>query len=107
MESLLEIRNLGITFEFNGQTVQAVRDSSFKINKGECLAIVGESGSGKSSIAQALIKLIDSKGNFFFKDKNISNLTEKNFRSYRKNIQIIFQDPFASLLVHVSLFRIL
>ena len=69
----------------------------FEVQKGQFIGIVGESGSGKSSIAQALIKLIDSKGNIFFKDKNISNLTEKNFRSYRKNIQIIFQDPFASL----------
>ena len=44
-----------------------------------------------------MIKLISSEGNFFFKNKNISNLREKEFRSYRKNIQIIFQDPFASL----------
>ena len=44
-----------------------------------------------------MIKLISSEGNFFFKSKNISNLREKEFRSYRKNIQIIFQDPFASL----------
>ena len=55
MESLLEIKNLSITFEFNEQTVQAVRDSSFKINKGECLAIVGESGSGKSVTALATV----------------------------------------------------
>ena len=46
MKSLLDIKNLSITFEFNDQTVNAVRDSNFKINRGECLAIVGESGSG-------------------------------------------------------------
>ena len=44
MKSLLEIEKLNITFEFNGQIVNAVKDSSFRINKGECLAIVGESG---------------------------------------------------------------
>ena len=69
----------------------------FDICKGETLGIVGESGSGKSSVAQALIKLIKSDGDFFFKKKNISSLKEKDFRVYRKNIQIIFQDPFASL----------
>ena len=75
----------------------AVKNLSFEIAKGETLGIVGESGSGKSSIAQALIKLISSKGKFFFKNKDISSLSEKDFRSHRKNIQIIFQDPFASL----------
>ncbi len=84
-------------FKNKNDTFQAVKNLSFEIAKGETLGIVGESGSGKSSIAQALIKLIDSEGKFFFKNKNISNLNEKEFRSYRKNIQIIFQDPFASL----------
>ena len=51
----------------------------------------------KSSIAQALIKLIESEGSFLFKNKDISKLSDKEFRSFRKNIQIIFQDPFASL----------
>ena len=60
------------------------------------MGIVGESGSGKSSVAQALIKLITSEGNFFFKKKIFHNLMKK-LRSYRKDIQIIFQDPFASL----------
>ena len=56
MKPLLEIKNLSITFEFNDQTVNAVRDSCFKINKGECLAIVGESGSGKSVTALAIMR---------------------------------------------------
>ena len=51
MKTLLDVKNLNITFEFNEQTVEAVKDSSFTINKGECLAIVGESGSGKSVTA--------------------------------------------------------
>ena len=60
MKSLLEIEKLNITFEFNGQIVNAVKDSSFRINKGECLAIVGESGSGKSVTALAIMRLIRS-----------------------------------------------
>ena len=104
-EIILSVKNFSVYykntnnffFKNKNDDFQAVKNLSFEISKGETLGIVGESGSGKSSIAQALIKLIDSEGNFFFKNKNISNLNEKEFRFYRKNIQIIFQDPFASL----------
>jgi len=104
-EIILSVKNLSVYykntssffFKNNNNDFQAVKNISFDITKGETLGIVGESGSGKSSIAQALIKLIASEGNFFFKNKNISNLNEKKFRPFRKNIQIIFQDPFASL----------
>ena len=104
-ETILSVDNLSVFykntnsffFKNKDQDFQAVKNLSFEISKGETLGIVGESGSGKSSVAQALIKLISSEGNFFFKNKNISQLAEKNFRSYRKDIQIIFQDPFASL----------
>ena len=82
MKSLLEIKNLSITFEFNGQTINAVRDSNFKINKGECLAIVGESGSGKSVTALAIMKLIRSNsqvkiyGNAIYEKKNLLSFDE-------------------------------
>ncbi len=104
-EVILSVKNLNVyyknksSFFFSNKNndFQAVKNLSFEIAKGETLGIVGESGSGKSSVAQALIKLISSEGHFFFKKKDISSLSEKDFRSYRKNIQIIFQDPFASL----------
>ena len=104
-EIILSVKNLSVFYKNSSKVFfrnkdddfQAVKNLKFDIFKGETLGIVGESGSGKSSLAQALIKLISSDGNVFFKNKNISNLSEKNFRSYRKNIQIIFQDPFASL----------
>ena len=104
-ETILSVDNLNVFykntnsffFKNKDQAFQAVKNLSFEISKGETLGIVGESGSGKSSVAQALIKLISSEGNFFFKKRNISKLDEKSFRSYRKDIQIIFQDPFASL----------
>ncbi len=104
-EVVLSVKNLNVYYKNNrsfffrnkNNDFQAVKNISFEIAKGETLGIVGESGSGKSSIAQALIKLISSDGEFFFKKKNISSLDDKDFRSYRKNIQIIFQDPFASL----------
>ncbi len=104
-EVILSVRNLSVSYKNSSsfflrkknEDFQAVKNLSFDINKGETLGIVGESGSGKSSVAQALIKLIACKGNFIFKSENISELNERDFRSYRKNIQIIFQDPFASL----------
>jgi microcin C transport system ATP-binding protein len=104
-EVILSVKNLNVyyknksSFFFSNKNndFQAVKNLSFEIAKGETLGIVGESGSGKSSVAQALIKLISSEGHFFFKKEDISSLSEKDFRSYRKNIQIIFQDPFASL----------
>ena len=102
---ILSVKNLDVyyknksSFFYKNKSddFHAVKSLSFEIAKGETLGIVGESGSGKSSVAQALIKLISSEGRFSFKGKEISSLSEKQFRSYRKNIQIIFQDPFASL----------
>ena len=104
-EVLLSVKNLNVIYKNSGgfffrnknNDFHAVKNLHFDICKGETLGIVGESGSGKSSVAQALIKLIKSDGDFFFKKRNISSLKEKDFRIYRKNIQIIFQDPFASL----------
>ena len=63
MKTLLEVNNLNLTFEFNSQVVNAVKKSSFKIKKGECLAIVGESGSGKSVTALTIMRLIRSNSN--------------------------------------------
>ncbi len=104
MKSLLEIKNLSITFEFNDQTVNAVRDSSFKINKGECLAIVGESGSGKSVTALSIMRLIRSNsqlkitGSATYEKKNLLNSDELNLQNIRgKKISMIFQEPMTSL----------
>ena len=104
-EKILSVEKLNVFYKTNNNSFfsrqknyfHAVKNLNFNIKKGETLGIVGESGSGKSSVAQALLKLIDSKGDFFFKTKKISNLNQNMFRPYRKNIQIIFQDPFASL----------
>jgi len=85
----------------------AVKNISFNINKGETLGIVGESGSGKSSIAQAILRLIKSNGKIYFKGTAISNITESKFKDFRKNIQIIFQDPFASLSPRLTIEKII
>ncbi|YCA45666.1 dipeptide/oligopeptide/nickel ABC transporter ATP-binding protein [Bacillus sp. JZ8] len=71
---------------------------SFKLNKGECLGLVGESGCGKSTLARCLLRIepIDS-GSIYFKDKAIEQLNDRQLYPYRRNIQIVLQNPSASL----------
>ncbi|HLR79294.1 MAG TPA: dipeptide ABC transporter ATP-binding protein [Bacillota bacterium] len=78
--------------------VKAVDDVSFHILRGETLGIVGESGSGKSTLGRVILRLLTpSEGKIFFNGKEISQLRRKKLRPFRRNMQMIFQDPFASL----------
>ncbi|WP_442595497.1 ABC transporter ATP-binding protein [Parapusillimonas sp. JC17] len=101
---VLEVRNLRKTYVTGGgllagkRVVRAVDDVSFTVGHGETLGIVGESGSGKSTIGKCLLKLIGlDGGQMLFQGKDIAPLSEGEFRPMRHNIQMIFQDPFASL----------
>lgn len=78
--------------------VYAVDGVSFELRKGETLGIVGESGSGKSTLAKALLRLIEpTEGTVFFEGKDISRLPYEEFRSLKRDMQMIFQDPYGSL----------
>ena len=78
--------------------IKAVDDVSFKVYPGETLGLVGESGCGKTTLGRAILKLIDSSdGEIVFNDRNITNYTSKKMRPLRKDMQIIFQDPYSSL----------
>lgn len=80
------------------KTFKAVDDVSFDIYEGETLGLVGESGCGKSTLGNAILQLDPAtKGQIFYKDKDITRLSKKELKDLRKEIQIIFQDPFASL----------
>jgi len=80
------------------RVVHAVRDVSFAVRRGETLGIVGESGSGKSTIGKCLLKLIGvDGGQMHYNGRDIAPLTQGQFRPLRHDIQMIFQDPFASL----------
>ena len=98
-EILLEAK--GLTKEFtlkNRKKVHAVSDVSLEIFKGETLALVGESGCGKSTLGRALIRLIKAtSGEITFGGVDITSLREKDFGPYRRRMQLIFQDPYASL----------
>jgi len=104
-EVLLEVKNLKKYFPissglFGGKTeyVKAVDDISFTINKGETLGLVGESGCGKSTTGRTLIRLYDvTDGEVIFDGAEIGHMKESELKPYRKKIQMIFQDPYASL----------
>lgn len=76
---------------------QILKDVSFDLLQGETLGIVGESGSGKTTLALALLGLIKSKGTFCLSGVNLQALTPRQWRPYRRHIQIVFQDPFGAL----------
>ncbi len=77
--------------------VKAVNTADFQIERGETLGIVGESGSGKTTIALAILKLVSSEGSISIKGNQIGDLSSRNVRQFRKNMQIVFQDPYGSL----------
>jgi len=97
-ETLLEVKNLKKYFRNPSGTVHAVDDISFKIERGETLGIVGESGCGKTTTGRVVIRLIEpTAGEVIFEGRNISGMNRRELKRARKDMQIIFQDPFSSL----------
>ncbi|MFF2450742.1 ABC transporter ATP-binding protein [Neobacillus sp. NPDC058068] len=102
---LVEVKNLKKYFPknkglFGGKKsfVKAVDDVSFTIKKGETLGLVGESGCGKSTTGRMLMRLLDpTEGQILFEGNEISNLNDNQIRDMRKEFQMVFQDPYASL----------
>jgi microcin C transport system ATP-binding protein len=99
-----------VTVEFNlakgmfarKNVLTAVDDVSIAIREGQTLGIVGESGSGKTTLAMALVRLIASSGNIFLGETPIHGLKSKQLRGFRKEMQIVFQDPYGSLPPRLS-----
>lgn len=103
MEHVLEVKNLSVSFDSPAGEVQAVRDVSFSLKKGEVLAIVGESGCGKSVLCKSIMKLLPAsarikEGSIRVCGKEIQNYREQDMRKLRGKIfSMIFQDPMTSL----------
>ncbi|TYR74544.1 dipeptide ABC transporter ATP-binding protein [Rossellomorea vietnamensis] len=104
-EYILEAINIKKYFPIKGGVlkktighVKAVDDVSLSIKRGETLGVVGESGSGKSTLGRVILRLLQqTEGKIIFEDNDISALGTRKLRPYRRDMQIVFQDPFASL----------
>jgi oligopeptide transport system ATP-binding protein len=105
-EALLEVKNVtkyfpitrGIIFQKQVAAVQAVDGVSLTVKKGETLGIVGESGCGKSTLARVIMRLLEpTSGEIIFDGHDISRLNQSEMRPFRREMMMIFQDPYASL----------
>lgn len=105
VEPILKINHVTTSFTQAGmffwnkkKVFKAIQDISFVLYPGEVLGLVGESGSGKSTLGRTICRLLDSEsGSVTYRNIELTNMPENEFRVFRKNIQIIFQDPYASL----------
>lgn len=102
---LLEVKNLATYFNTNNSfffgkktEVKAVNEVSFKLFEGETLGLVGESGCGKTTLGRTILHLEKAtKGTIFYRENDVTNLSKTDLKNFRKEVQIIFQDPFSSL----------
>lgn len=98
LDPLIQIKNLSKYFSVDGRQLKAVEQLNFSIFKGETVGLVGESGCGKSTAGRTIIRLYEpTDGEVLFENKNIFDYSNKQMANIRREMQIIFQDPYASL----------
>ncbi|GFZ58843.1 ABC transporter ATP-binding protein [Pseudomonas amygdali pv. eriobotryae] len=113
-ETVLQVDNLKVWFSLTGgilrrhkEYLKAVDDISLSIERGKTLGIVGESGSGKSTLGQAILRLLESRGGIRFRGQALDGLSQKQMRPWRKEMQVVFQDPYGSLSPRMSVAQII
>ncbi|MCI3945882.1 dipeptide ABC transporter ATP-binding protein [Pseudomonas syringae] len=113
-ETVLQVDHLKVWFSLTGgilrrhqEYLKAVDDVSLSIERGKTLGIVGESGSGKSTLGQAILRLLESQGSIRFRGQALDGLSQKQMRPWRKEMQVVFQDPYGSLSPRMSVAQII
>lgn len=97
-DEILRVNNIDVVFPLGRRkSLHAVNDISFSLKRGETLGIVGESGSGKSTLARAILGMVPAKGAAIFQGKDLLQLSKPELRLARRELQVVFQDPLASL----------
>ena len=97
-QPLLEIRDLTVTFGAGKHSTVVVNGVSFTVNRGKTLGVVGQSGSGKTTLARAIMQLIPTTaGGTTFDGIDLATLSSKELRTFRRRMQMVFQDPGGSL----------
>ncbi len=98
MEKLLTVEKLNVVYGKGRDRVHAVKDASFHIAPGEIFGLVGESGCGKSSLGKAIVRLNESaSGKMVYNGSDVAGLKGQGLKEYRRNVQMVFQDPYGSL----------
>ena len=105
---ILEVRNLKKYFKVKKGLLHAVDDINFTIERGKTLGVVGESGCGKSTLGRTILRLTEpTSGEILFEGKDISRYGKAQMRKMREDMQIIFQDPYASINPRMSVSQII
>ncbi len=113
LENYLDVKNLSVSFTVSGGlllrtigVVKAINDISFSVKKGEILGVVGESGCGKSTLARLILRLITANsGSIHVNGKNLLKLSRKEMKDQRRNMQMVFQDPYSVMDPRYTIFR--
>ena len=107
-EPLLALEHVNRTFRVKGQTIKAVDDINLNIHAGEVLCLVGESGCGKTTTGKMIAGLLPtSSGRILYRGKDIATITDKDRKAYRLGVQMVHQDPYASLNPVQTIYQIL
>lgn len=115
MQNLIEIKNLNMNYPINTnfssfqkkEYIKALHNITLNIQKGEILGLVGESGCGKSTLGKAILRLITPEGCILYKNTDILSLDNKQLKAFKKNAQMVFQNPYSSLNPRMTIYSIL
>ncbi len=106
MSTVLEVKDLKKHFKVSSGYLHAVDGVSFSIDEGKTLGVVGESGCGKSTLGRVILHLLDNTGGkILYKNEDITNVSREKLSELRREMQIIFQDPFSSLNPRMTVYQ--